>query len=359
MDPKSFSDQVAARLVEQLKSGTAPWQRRCEPGSGYLPFNPTNGTRYKGINLILLMGKGYDDPRWMTYKQAQAKGYQVRKGQKASQIQYWKFEIRRQPKHSDGSPILDERGMPCIEVIPLKRPHVFLAYVFNAAQIDGIPPYQKPEYAWDPIQEAERIVRASQADIAHDSLSDPYYDLLTDSIHLLSRERFQSAADYYATLLHELGHWTGHQSRLNRDMKNLYGSPGYACEELRAEIASLIIGSEIGIGYDPGQHAAYVGGWIKALQDEPLEIFRAAADAEKIQKYIYSLQQQQAIPEGISLADAIKEYERRVDGPESRKQLEKENPALVATRDRAVIALRKEQLQKELAAKSQALPLRF
>jgi Zincin-like metallopeptidase len=142
-------------------------------------------------------------------------------------------------------------------------------------------------------------------------------------------------------------------------MKNLYGSPGYAREELRAEIASLIIGSEIGIGYDPGQHAAYVGGWIKALQDEPLEIFRAAADAEKIQKYIYSLQQQQAIPEGISLADAIKEYERRVDGPESRKQLEKENPALVATRDRAVIALRKEQLQKELAAKSQALPLRF
>jgi hypothetical protein len=155
------------------------------------------------------------------------------------------------------------------------------------------------------------------------------------------------------------GHWTGHQSRLNRDMKNLYGSPGYAREELRAEIASLIIGSEIGIGYDPGQHAAYVGGWIKALQDEPLEIFRAAADAEKIQKYIYSLQQQQAIPEGISLADAIKEYERRVDGPEARKQLEKENPALVATRDRAVIALRKEQLQKELAAKSQALPLCF
>jgi putative DNA primase/helicase len=350
MDPKSFSDQVAARLIEQLKGGTAPWQRRCEPGSSYLPFNPTNGTRYKGINLILLMGKGYDDPRWMTYKQAQGKGYQVRQGEKAAQIQYWKFEIRRQAKRPDGSPILNEKGIPCIEVIPLKRPQVFLAYVFNAGQIDGIPVYQAPECSWDPIREAERIVRASKADIAHDSLEAPYYDLLTDSIHLPAHERFPSAADYYATLLHELGHWTGHQSRLDRDMKNLYGSPGYAREELRAEIASLIIGSEIGIGYDPGQHAAYVGGWIKALQDEPLEIFRAAADAEKIRKYIYSLQQEQSIPEGVSLAEAIKEYEKRVDGPESRKILEKENPALVAARDAAVVQQKKERLQRELAS---------
>jgi putative DNA primase/helicase len=359
MDPKSFSDQVAARLIEQLKAGAAPWQRRCEPGSSYLPFNPTNGTRYKGINLILLMGKGHDDPRWMTYKQAQGEGYQVRKGEKATQIQYWKFEIRRQLKRPEGSPVLDDRGMPCIEVIPLRRPHVFMAYVFNAAQIDGLLPYQRPEYAWDPIQEAERIVRVSQADIAHDSLSDPYYDLLTDSIHLPGRERFPSAANYYATVLHELGHWTGHHSRLNRDLKNLYGSPGYAREELRAEIASLIIGSEIGIGYGPDQHAAYVASWIQVLEEDPLEIFRAAADAEKIQKYLCSLQQRQSIVEGVSLTDALQEYDRRVDGPESRKQLEKENPALVATRDRAVIALRKEQLQKELAAKSQALPLRF
>jgi antirestriction protein ArdC len=131
------------------------------------------------------MGKGYGDPRWMTYKQAQGKGYQVRKGEKATQIQYWKFEICRQAKRPDGSPILDEKGIPRIEVIPLKRPHVFLAYVFNAAQIDGIPVYQAPECSWDPIQKADRIVRASKADIAHDSLEAPYYDLLTDSIHLL------------------------------------------------------------------------------------------------------------------------------------------------------------------------------
>jgi putative DNA primase/helicase len=148
------------------------------------------------------------------------------------------------------------------------------------------------------------------------------------------------------------GHWTGHQSRLNRDLKNLYGSPGYAREELRAEIAGLIIGSEIGIGYDPSQHAAYVANWITVLEEDPLEIFRAAADAEKIQKYLYALKQEQSIPEGISLADAIKEYERRVRGPDSRKVLEQENPALVAARDAAVVQKRTERLQRELASQS-------
>jgi hypothetical protein len=148
------------------------------------------------------------------------------------------------------------------------------------------------------------------------------------------------------------GHWTGHHSRLNRDLKNLYSSPGYAREELRAEIASLIIGSEIGIGYGPDQHAAYVASWIQVLEEDPLEIFRAAADAERIQKYLCSLQQRQSIPEGVSLADAIKEYERRVDGPESRKVLEKENPALVMARDAVVVQQKRERLQWEIASQS-------
>jgi Zincin-like metallopeptidase len=150
------------------------------------------------------------------------------------------------------------------------------------------------------------------------------------------------------------GHWTGHERRLARGIKHPYASEGYAREELRAEIVSLIIGSEIGIGYDPTQHAAYVACWIRVLENDPLEIFRAAADAEKIHKYIYSLQQEQCIPEGISLADALEEYDRRVDGPESRKQLEKESPALVEARDKAVVEIRKERIQNELLVRSQS-----
>jgi antirestriction protein ArdC len=346
MEKQSFSESVAQRLIDQIEQGTAPWQRRSEPGGYPLPFNPTSGTRYKGINLVVLLAQERGDQRWMTYKQAQAEGYQVRRGEKATQIQYWKFELERQRKDSTGKPILDHDGQPEIDVIQLPKPQVFLAYVFNAAQIDGIPPQEKKPITWDPIEEAERIIQLSKARITHDAPDYPFYRPATDSIHLPDRGRFPSAANYYATALHELGHWTGHETRLKRDLSHPYRSEGYAREELRAEIASLIMGAEIGTGYDPAQHAAYAASWVKILSDDPPEIFRAAADAEKIQKYFLGLQQQ------ADLSDAIEEYDRIVDGqPEARKQLEQTNPALVVVRDKAVAELRREKANRELAHK--------
>ena len=181
-----------------------------------------------------------------------------------------------------------------------------------------------------------------------------FYRPSTDSIHLPLKEQFPSAGDYYSTLLHELGHWTGHATRLNRDLSDPFGSIGYAREELRAEIASLIIGSELGIGYDPGQHAAYAASWIQILEHQPLEIFRAAADGEKIHTYLQSFQQQQSISSEELQADKseiIKEYDRLVDSPAARKLLEKERPSLVAARDQVIVELRREKLQKETAEK--------
>ena len=192
-------------------------------------------------------------------------------------------------------------------------------------------------------KEAERILQLSKARIIHDAPDYPFYRPSTDSISLPDRGRFPSAANYYATALHELGHWTGHETRLKRDLSHPYGSEGYAREELRAEIASLIIGAELGTGYDPTQHAAYAASWSKILSDDPLEIFRAAADAEKIQKYFRRLQQQ------ADLSDVIKEYDRIVDGrPDACKQLEQTNSALVVARDKAVTELRREKANREL-----------
>jgi putative DNA primase/helicase len=113
----------------------------------------------------------------------------------------------------------------------------------------------------------------------------------------------------------------------------------------------MIIGSELGIGYDPGQHAAYAASWIQILEDQPPEIFRAAADGEKIHTYLQSLQQQQSVSEQLPTdkSEIIKEYDRLVDGPAARKRLEKERPSLVAARDQAIAELRREKLQKETA----------
>ena len=119
----------------------------------------------------------------------------------------------------------------------------------------------------------------------------------------------------------------------------------------------MIIGSQLGIGDDPGQHAAYAASWIQILEDQPFEIFRAAADGEKIHTYLRSLQQQQqqSLSGDQRQADnleIIKEYDRLVDGPAARKQLEKERPSLVAARDQAIVELRREKLQKETAERS-------
>lgn len=291
---KPFIEKVAEKLIQQLREGVAPWQKPWQPGEpgAFLPLNPTTGKRYKGINAIHLMSQGHADQRWMTYKQAAGAGGQVRKGEKGTPIQYWKFSEEQIRTDADDKPILDARGDPVKQVLRLERPALFYATVFNAEQIDGLPPLPaRKEQEWSAVERTEKILRASGALIRHGEQDRAFYRAATDSIHLPDKGQFPTADNYYATALHELGHWTGHGSRLDRDLAHPFGSEGYAKEELRAEIASMILGEELGIGHDPKQHTAYVASWIKALQDDPLEIFRAAADAEKIQGYVLGLEQ--------------------------------------------------------------------
>ncbi len=294
---KAFHEQVAEKLIEQLKQGTAPWQKPWqpgEPGAG-IPINPVTGKRYRGINILQLMMQERTDQRWLTYKQAEAAGAQVLKGEKGTSIQYWKFSEEQTITDEAGRPVLDDQGQPRKGQLPLERPRVFFATVFNAEQVEGLPPLERNEPSWQVLDRAEHILQASQAVIRHGEHDRAFYRASTDSIHLPGRSQFKTADQYYATALHELGHWTGHSSRLNRDLLNPYGSVEYSKEELRAEIASMILGDELGVGHDPGQHAAYVKSWIKVLEENPLEIFRASADAERIQDYVLAFEQQQEL----------------------------------------------------------------
>jgi antirestriction protein ArdC/phage/plasmid primase-like uncharacterized protein len=308
---KAYHEQVAESLIAQLKQGTAPWQKPWQPGDPLLsfPHNPTTQKRYRGINALYLMSKGYADPRWLTYKQAASMDAQVRKGEKSTWIQYWKFTDERIKQDGSGKPVLDGNGKPLKEIVKLERPRVFYASVFNAEQIDNLPELSIEPPSWDPIERAEQILQASRAVIEHGEYDRAFYRPLTDRIHLPHRHQFETPDRYYATALHELGHWTGHASRLNRDLAHPFGSEGYAKEELRAEITSMLLGSSLGIGHDPGQHVAYVASWIKALEEDPLEIFRSAADAEKIQDYVLAFTRQQE----LQSQEAIKMDEIRQD----------------------------------------------
>lgn len=295
-EKKPFYEEIADRLIKQLEEGTAPWQKPWEPGSSRMPHNPVSGTRYKGANALWLAMQQRTDPRWMTYKQAQSVNAQVQKGEKGTLVQYWKFTDTIPKLDDKGKPVLDDNGKKKMITVKLDHPKVFSAVVFNAEQIQGLPPLEvkatKPD--WERHERAENILQAMSVPIKHDQADGAFYRPSTDSIHLPERSQFPSADNYYATALHEAGHSTGHKSRLDRDLTGRFGSESYAKEELRAEIASLMIGDELQIGHDPGQHAAYVKSWVKVLKDDPKEILRAAKDAESISSYLLSHEKEKA-----------------------------------------------------------------
>jgi len=229
----------------------------------------------------------------MTYNQANDSGWQVKKGSKATAIQYIKLFEERVKRDESGRVLKDEHGKPLKITAKLDRPIIIGASVFNAEQVDGIQPLARPDMStlgWEPLERAEQLLRLSGANISHVAGDRAFYSPLRDRITLPLQQQFDEPGKYYATALHELGHWTGHPGRLDRSLLNSFGTQEYAREELRAEIASMLIGDELKIGHDPGQHTAYVDSWISILQDHPFEILSAAADAEKILTYLLDIE---------------------------------------------------------------------
>ncbi|OQX14064.1 MAG: hypothetical protein BWK73_10420 [Thiothrix lacustris] len=290
-EKKDYAQIMAENVIAALEKGTAPWQRPWEAGEApNTPMNPSTGNAYKGWNRVWLSTAQPDnDPRWLTYKQAEKMGAQVREGEKATPIFIWKTHGTKLLTDDKNKPILDAEGKKQYKIVPYERPYRNTAFVFHASQIDGLPALEKKEAIpeWQRHSEAERILAASQAPIFHDQANRAYYTPTRDQIHLPQREQFPTPDAYYATALHEFGHSTGHSSRLDRDLDHPFGSAGYAIEELRAEMFSLMLGQEIGIGHDPEQHHAYIGSWIKALKEDPEELFRAARDAQSMMDYTH------------------------------------------------------------------------
>ena len=296
-----YHEQIANKLIEQLKAGTAPWQKPWQAGIPQLPHNPISGTRYRGSNAIWLAMQCRDDPRWMTYKQANSIDAQVQKGQHGTIVQYWKIFDKVDKTDSNGNKISGTDGKPIKVNVKLDKPRVFSAVVFNAEQIDGLPELEVKQLPdWQRHERTEKILQSSGVMIRHDQHDNAYYSPATDSIHLSAKSQFNSRDSYFSTVLHEICHSSGHSSRLNRDMTGRFGDESYAKEELRAEIGSLMLGDELQVGHEFGQHAAYVDHWVKVLQDDPKEILRASRDAEKIKEFVLQLENTRMIDLSIS-----------------------------------------------------------
>ena len=288
-----YHRQFAEKLIEQIKEERAPFQKPWKPGERTLPENLATRRRYRGGNSLYLsvaaQDKGYTDNRWATYRQIAAAGGHVRRGEKGTKVLFFSTQKVEQAKDEQGRPKVTESGEPVYERRKTDRPYVRMYTVFNAEQTDGLPPRApaSPEPEWKAHEQAEAIIEASGVDVRHQAGDRAYYNVRNDQVVLPEPGQFPSAGKYYQTALHELGHATGHPSRLNRDtLGKKFGSPDYAREELRAEIAAMMTGEKIGLGHAPQNGADYIAGWVKALEDDPREIYRAASDAEKISRYL-------------------------------------------------------------------------
>ena len=278
--------EVTDKIIAALEAGTPPWRQPWDDGKAGGPMMPQNavtGARYRGINVLTLamspLAFASGDPRWATYKQAQERGWQVRKGSRGTTGFFYKrTEIRKQ-SGEDGDDTDSAKWIPLLRTFAL----------FHASQIDEMPPYIPPgidEVPWRAPEAAEIIARNSRA-VIHIGGDRAFYSPSTDHIQMPPPVSFRSPASWASVELHELSHWTGSEGRLERDLTGGFGSESYAREELRAELAQVMLCAELGIpDCDFTNGVAYISSWIRKLRDDKREIFRAAADAQRIADYL-------------------------------------------------------------------------
>ena len=307
--PRDHYQEVTDRIIAAIEAGTPPWRQPWnsdKAGGPAMPRNAVTGQRYRGINVLTLgmSALAFDsgDPRWATYKQAEDRGWQVRKGERGTTGYFFKrLELRDESRPEDDT--------DAVKRIPLLRAFT----LFHASQIDGIPDYIPPTIAEAPWRapEAAEIIVADSGAVVRIGGDRAFYAPDTDHIQMPPPDAFATAEGFCGTLLHEASHWTGHSSRLNRDLRNRFGSHDYSREELRAEIGQVMVCAELGIAVsdsDFSNNAAYVASWLERLRSDRKEIFRAAADAQRIADYLLAFHpdyanRQAGSPESVPLAD--------------------------------------------------------
>ena len=272
---------VTDKIIAAIEAGCPPWRKPWTGSTGGVCFPlRASGEPYRGINVLMLWmeasEKGYVSPRWCTYKQATDLGGQVRKGEKATTvIKYGTFEKEDSKTGED------------------KTFAYAKAYrVFNADQIEGLPVefYGAPSESPRDLGTKEDPTLSSffgriGATITHSEDPRAYYNSTKDFIHMPEIATFHSVAGYYGTLAHEVIHWTGHKTRLDRLASN-NARQAYAFEELIAEIGNCMLCATLGLTPDFDQSGAYVAGWLEALAKDSRMIFAAASQAQKAVDYI-------------------------------------------------------------------------
>lgn len=279
----TITKQIIAAIERGAGEFIMPWHRT---GASILaPKNIVSGKPYQGINILALWAasdaKGYQSGQWGTYRQWAAAGRQVCGGEKATTIVFYK-QLERPEDETD-----QEAALP--------RMMARASAVFAAEQTDGHelpPPDTAPREPLRQIGKAEAFIAATDAVISHRG-ERAFYDWSTDEITVPSKHLFRStptstdAESYYATVFHELGHWTGAKPRLDREFGRRFGDQAYAAEELTAELTAAFLCAAISVSNIPRlDHAQYVAAWLKLMKADERAVFMTASKASQAVRYL-------------------------------------------------------------------------
>ena len=271
-------ERITERILELLAQGTVPWHKPWKAQTG-LPRNFVSRKPYRGVNVFLLMSMSYESPFWLTFHQAHELGGAVRKGEKACPVVFWKrLQIEDEQTGEE-------------QRIPLLR----IYHVFNTAQCDGLKSLPATEALPVSVTAPATIVaNMPHPPVIEHGMTQAFYSPSADEVALPDRERFENDAGYFATVFHELVHSTGHKSRLHRAtlVENTgFGSDPYSREELITELGcAFLCGHAEILERTIDNSAAYLAGWLKALQRDPALIVQAAAQAQQAVDYILGTQ---------------------------------------------------------------------
>ena len=289
---------VVEQMIELIETGKTVYSRQWNP-EAMRPRNPISGALYHGANRLILMNqairKGYQDPRWMTFKQLSEKGYFVKKGEKAVRLEKWIFTEKVPLEDANGNPVKNAKGQIVYEERLLERPKCRLFSVFNGEQVSDFPKYEPEIILEGEIEKRiEALLSSSECPIHQVAQDRSFYSHSIDEIVLPLRSAFTDDNAFAEVAAHEMIHSTGHASRLAREFgsRDPFGRPDdkYCMEELRAELGAIFLMGDIGI--PPAEKemygaAAYLEGYLMALKGNPGLLFRIASDAEKASEYLF------------------------------------------------------------------------
>ncbi len=296
---KPLPEQISEKMIVAIRDGKSVFQKpmNANASSQFMqPFNASTGKNYTGPAALILMMQDKADPRWMTSNQASFNKTHVLKGSKGTLINFFTNNITR-PVMKDGEQVKKENGFPQTERVTLDKPQLVDAWLFNGSQLNEMPAYEPAEYLLSPQERAQKVIDAIDA-VFEGEESMMAFSPHTDTF-LQEKDAFPSPELYYAAALHERAHWISHDSKFNRqadgpDADNLVK------EELRTNIASILISAELNLPYDPEVHANRLDAFMQLMKDEPNELFKAASDAQKIADFVLSLEPKIGLEEQLT-----------------------------------------------------------